>query len=82
MSSRAGDCSPASGGGATLVEASVGAMLANGSQLPLALAVPCRQVLLSSAPQLGELWNASRWLRHIILSLCHTRFLPLSLSRW
>ena len=36
-------------------------MLANGSQLPLALAVPCRQVLASSAPQLGELWTASRW---------------------
>ena len=35
-------------------------MLANGSQLPLALAVPCRQVLASSAPQLGELWTASR----------------------
>ena len=43
------------------MEASVGAMLANGSQLPLALAVPCRQVLASSAPQLGELWTASRW---------------------
>ena len=34
-------------------------MLANGSQLPLALAVPCREVLASSAPHLGDLWAAA-----------------------